>query len=105
MCRSPPRTACGSGAAGTTTRSGSRPQNREEVERLVQVATAEAEIADRDRRREPVVEALRDSELGMQRVPACPDRQLVHAQLARVKQADELDISEGRLTQRAELLG
>src|SRR3954451_6367072 len=103
--RSPPHTACASGAAGTATRYASRPQHCEEVKCLVKIAIAQLEVAHRDRRREPVVEALRNPELRMERVPAGTDRQLVDAELARVEKPVHLDAAERALTELAELRG
>src|SRR6185312_2852674 len=58
-----------------------------------------------DRRHEAVVEGLGDPEARVQRVPAGADRQLVHAQLACVEQAEQLHRLEARLAQAAVLLG
>src|SRR3954454_876638 len=101
--RSPRRTACASGAAGTATRCGSRPEDRQEVERLGEIAVAETEVADRDRGREPVIEALRYADFRVDRVPAGANRQLVHAQLARVEQPVQLDAAEDARAEIAEL--
>src|SRR5580658_9110170 len=76
-----------------TPRSSSRPAYREEVQRPVHVGLlggAQREVADGDRGREPVVEALGHAEAGMQPVPAELQRELVGAQLARMEQAVEL---------------
>ena len=68
---------------------------------------AQREVARGDRRREPVVERLRDPQ---PRVDPRPTRSrsmrdLVGAQPARVEEAEQLDRAEVRLAQRAELLG
>src|SRR4051794_11365694 len=96
MCRSPPRTACESGAAGTATRWASRPQDRQEVKCLVQLLLAHPEVLDRDGGCEPVVEALGDADLRMHRIPARLDREFVHAQLASVEEPIHLDVAEDR---------
>ena len=84
----------------------SRSQHGEEVQRAVEVARAQGEVADGDRRREAVVERLREPQRLVDAVPAEPlDRDLVRAQLARVEQAEQLDRAEVALAQRAVLLG
>src|SRR4029078_8484621 len=89
-CRSPPRTAYGSGALSPGLRAGVRgppsavrgsSAHRHEVERLVEVPLPQGEVGGADRGHEPVVEALRDPDALVQVVPAGFDRQLVHAEL------------------------
>src|SRR5689334_11059078 len=94
----------------TATRPGgltdSRATDGEEVERAVQVAAAQREVARRDRGREAVVERLRDPQARVDGVPAeTLDRDLVRAQPARVEQPEQLDGAELRFAERAELLG
>src|ERR1700759_1816108 len=58
-----------------------------------------------DRRREAVVEGLRQPEALVDVVPAGLQRPSVDAQLARVVEAEQLDPAEVRLAERPELLG
>src|SRR5215213_6441609 len=63
-------------------RRGPSPQDGDEVQRLVQRPLAQREVGCRDRRREAVVEALGEAELGVYVVPPGPERELVGAQLS-----------------------
>ena len=80
-----------------------RTAHGEEVERAV-VGGPQREVAHRDRRHEPVVEALGQPELRVHRVPREPlDRTLVQRELARVVEPEHLDVVVVRLAQLAEL--
>src|SRR5258708_7186854 len=104
-CRSPPHTACASGGPGTGCRvTGSRSQDREEVKCLVKIARANPEVTLGDRRREAVVEALRQAQPRVNAVPARAQRQLVRSQLARMEDAQQLDRAEDTRAQLAKLL-
>src|SRR3954452_9277061 len=77
----------------------------DEVQRLVEVARAQREVAPGDRRHEAVVEALGDAQLRVDVVPAgVTDRELVQAQHARVEESEQLDAGVMALEQVAELL-
>src|SRR5207249_9262571 len=91
-CRSPRRTACACAArARARPATGRSSQYGEEVERAVERARRQTEVALRDRRREAVVERLGDAERLVDLIPGeVPDRQLVQAQLARVEEAEQL---------------
>src|SRR6201992_3590539 len=82
----------------------SAPADGKEVERAVEVLGREAEVGGGDRRREAVVEGLRQPESLVHVVPARPERPAVHPQLARVEEAEDLDPAEVRLAELAELL-
>src|ERR1700759_1586240 len=90
-------------ATGAAPASGSA--DGKEVERAVEVPVAQPEVGGGDRRREAVVEGLRQPEALVHRVPACLQRPAVHPQLARVVEAEQLDPAEVRLAERPELLG
>src|SRR5262244_1706858 len=81
----------------------SGPADGKEVERAVEVLGREAEVGGGDRRRETVVEGLRQAEALVDAVPAQLQRPAVHAQLARVEEAEDLDPAEVRLAELAEL--
>src|SRR5215207_2419492 len=76
----------------------------DEVQRPLEAGSAETEVRGGDRRGESVVERLGQAEPSVDRVPAEPDRELVHAQLASVEEAEQLDSPEMGLTQLPELL-
>src|SRR4051812_31253400 len=76
----------------------------DEVQRPLQLLPAEPEVGNGDRRGEAVVEAPGQAEALVEGVPAELDRDLVDAQLAGVKQAEQLDPLEVGLAERAELL-
>ena len=67
------------------------------------VGGAQAEVAGRDRRREPVVEAPCQPQPGVDRVPSEAQRELVDAQLARVEEPVQLDGLEVRTAELLEL--
>src|SRR4051794_29530803 len=79
--------------------------NSQEVQGLVERAGLQLEVAGADRRDEAVIERLGDVEGGMDPVPARPDRELMGAQLAGVKEAEQLDACEMRFEQIAVLAG
>src|SRR6185437_6040440 len=83
----------------------SGPADGKEVERAVEVPVVEAEIGGGDRRREAVVEGLGQAEALVDGVPAGLQRPAVHAELARVMEAEQLDPAEVGLAELAELLG
>src|SRR4051794_32273930 len=84
---------------------GSWAQHGDEVERAPEVAPgAQREVARRDRGHEAVVEAPRDAEPRVDRIPPeALDANLVDRELAGVEQAVELDVGEVRAAQVAEL--
>src|SRR6185503_12938673 len=101
-CRSPPRTACASGGRSRAPpaaplASASRLEHRDEVERPVERARPEHEVACGDRGGEAVVEGLRDPERRVRPVPPGPQRELVRAQHPRVEEAEQLDVREDAL--------
>ncbi len=72
----------------------------DEVERLVEVglsSIAKREVRCGDRRRESVVERLRDSQALVDAIPAQIERDLMDPQLPRVEEAQDLDAGEVRL--------
>src|ERR1700748_800669 len=83
----------------------SGPADGQGGERAVEVPVVEAEVGGGDRRREAVVEGLRHPESLVDGVPAQLQRPAVHAQLARVVEAEQLDPAEVRLAELPELLG
>src|SRR3954447_13628833 len=90
----------------TARRAGSGTAHGDEVQRPVEVPLTQREIARGDRRDEAIVEALRDSELRVDVIPAgMADCELVQAQHPRVEQAEDLDVCEVPAEQLAELLG
>src|ERR1700759_4376535 len=81
----------------------SGPADGKEVERAVEVLGREAEVGGGDRRGEAVVERLRQPEPLVDVVPARLQRPAVHAQLARVEEAEDFHPAEVRLAELAEL--
>src|SRR4051812_5606891 len=83
----------------------SRPAHGDKIERALEAAAAQGEVARGDGGREAVVEAAGDPELRVHVVPAqALDRELVRAQLACMEQPEDLDAREVVCAQRAELL-
>src|SRR5947209_15005064 len=72
----------------------SPPAYREEVERPVEPARPDREVALADRRDEPAVETVGQPERRVDAVPSEPQRPLVQAQLASVKDAEKLRADE-----------
>src|SRR6266516_2455719 len=73
----------------------SRMADRQEVERAAEIRFArDLEVGGGDRSDEAVVEGLREAKPTVNPVPAEPQRQLVDAQLAGVKDAEHLDARE-----------
>src|SRR4029450_4359226 len=68
---------------------------RQEIQRPVELARVQAEVARADRWDEAVVEGPGDPQGAVDAVPAEPDRQLVDAQLTGVEEAEQLDAPEG----------
>src|SRR5829696_451511 len=77
--------------------------DRDEVQGPLEAAGFEPEVGRGDRGDEAVVEALGQPQRLVQGIPAEPDRELVQAQLARVKEPQQLDLAEMGLEQRAVL--
>src|SRR4051794_21548496 len=87
----------------------SDPADSEEVERAIEVRPvalgAQDEVPLGDRRREAVVEGLRDPEAPVHVVPAgVAQRELVDAELACVEEPQQLDAGEVGGAERAELV-
>src|SRR6266487_9359 len=79
--------------------------NSEEIQRPVKIAVPQREVRSGDRRREAIVKRLGHSQPLVHMVPAKLDCDLMGAQLAGVKEAEQLDSREVRLAEGAELLG
>src|SRR5689334_23539985 len=91
--RSPPRRACGSAGRSRGDRASSGPADGDEVQRAIEVPAAQREVLHADSGDEAVVEALGEPELRVDVVPArVANRQLVRAQLARVEEAEHVDM-------------
>src|SRR5215211_4319755 len=80
------------GTAGS--RVASATADGEEVQRSLQPARSQLEVPGGDRGHEAFVERRGEPQRPMDTVPAEPDRQLVGAQLAGVKDAEDLDPGE-----------
>ena len=83
------------------------PAHRDEVEGAVHVGAAgraQAEVRGGDRGREPVIEATCQAEPSVEAIPPRAQRELVYAQLVRVKEPVQLDGLEVRTTELLELL-
>src|SRR5882762_362537 len=81
----------------------SRMADGKEVQRPVQIVTAQSEVRGGDRRGEAIVEGLGQSQCLVDAVPAQPDRDLVHAQPARMEEPEHLDPLEVVFAERPEL--
>src|SRR3954453_22388895 len=107
MCewRTIARSPTGPGWTGSR-RSGTA--DREEVEgppEIGSIRALEREVGRGDRGDEAIVEALGETERGVDAVPARADRELVDAELSGVEDAEELDALEMGLEQVAVLAG
>src|ERR1700761_2518724 len=80
-----------------------RPADGKEVERAVEVPAREAKVGGGDRGREAVVERLRQPEPLVDAVPTELQRPAVDAQLARVEEPEQLDLTEVRRAEPTEL--
>src|SRR3954447_24379976 len=98
-CRTIARSPAGSGVSGMA--------DGEKVEGAVEVdpvLAPQREVGCRDRRHETVVERLRDAEGRVDAIPSGRDRELVHAELSGVMEAEQLDSREVR-RQKLQVLG
>src|SRR5215210_1748125 len=82
----------------------SRTKRRDEVKRALERTRPEREVPSGDGWGEAVVKGLRDAERRMHAIPAGTQRQLMRAQYARVKQAEQLHLAEDALAEGPELL-
>src|SRR5919204_6795767 len=83
--------------ARSPTRRESDTTDGEEVERVVQIALVlgmQPEVGCGDRRYEAVVERLRDPQRRVNAIPARAQGQLMHAELPRVEEPEDLDEGE-----------
>src|SRR3954453_6766340 len=104
LCRTRASLPGGAGAgAGLMGAPGSRAADRQEVQRAREVAVAtQREVRLGDGGGEPVVEALGDPQARVDGVPReVVQREAVDGELAGVEEAEDLDVLEVRLAERA----